>query len=203
MPAKRATKGLADTPGCLLGGGASSASARANRVAAQIQVALTRYGSGSPKLPKFDVPLLETMKVAKSLEEKAQLMLMPIAFVYHIITEDLVNLEDDRSPDKPLNTVPADARKSMKLLADHITDLAEDLADAKFTGFKEQHDNMREAVVGMTGVHNKNNRLPPSEQDVTTAECALAHLMNLNGAIDIDILPIKLENGARARLFSL
>jgi len=203
MPAKRATKGLADTPGCLLGGGASSASARANRVAAQIQVALTRYGSGSPKLPKFDVLLLETMKVAKSLEEKAQLMLMPIAFVYHIITEDLVNLEDDRSPDKPLNTVPADARKSMKLLADHITDLAEDLADAKFTGFKEQHDNMREAVVGMTGVHNKNNRLPPSEQDVTTAECALAHLMNLNGAIDIDILPIKLENGARARLFSL
>ena len=91
----------------------------------------------------------------------------------------------------------------MKLLADHITDLAEDLADAKFTGFKEQHDNMREAVVGMTGVHNKNNRLPPSEQDVTTAECALAHLMNLNGAVDIDILPIKIENGARARLFSL
>jgi hypothetical protein len=143
------------------------------------------------------------MKVAKSLEEKAQLMLMSIAFVYHIVTEDLVNLEDDRSPDKPLNTIPADARKSTKLLADHITDLAEDLTDAKFTGFKEEHADMREAVVGMTGIHNKNNRLSASEQDVTTAECALAHLMNLNGAIDIDCLVIKLENGARARLFSL
>jgi len=201
---KKAAKGLADTPGCLLGGGASSASARANRAAAPIQVALTRYGSGTPKLPKFDVLLLECMKAANSLEEKAQLMLMSIAFVYHIITEeDLVNLEEDRTPDKPFNTVPADARKSMKLLADHITDLAEDLADAKFTGFKEQHDNMREAVVGMTGIHNKNNRLSASEQDATTAECALAYLMNLNGAIDIDCLPIKLENGARARLFSL
>ena len=198
---KKAAKGLADTPGCLLGGGASSA--RANRVAAPIQVALTRYGSGSPKTPKFDVLLLETMKVAKSLEEKAQLMLMSIAFVYHIATEDLVNLEDDRSPDKPLNTIPADARKSTKLLADNITDLAEDLTDAKFTGFKEEHADMREAVVGMTGIHNKNNRLSASEQDVTTAECALAHLMNLNGAIDIDCLVIKLENGARARLFSL
>ena len=90
MP-KRAAKGIADTPGCLLGGGASSASARANRAAAPIQVALTRYGSGSPKTPKFDVLLLETKKMAKTLVEKAQLMLMAIAFVYHIITEDIVN----------------------------------------------------------------------------------------------------------------
>ena len=200
---KKAAKGTADTPGCLLGGGASSGSARANRAAAPIQVALTRYGSGSPKLPKFDVLVLECMKAAKSFEEKAQLMLMSIAFVYHIITEDLVNLEEDRSPDKPFSTVPADARKSMKLLANHITDLAEELATAEFKGFKDEHDEMREAVVAMTGAHNKNNRLSPSEQDATTAECALAHLMNLNGAVDIDILTIKIEHGARARLFSL
>ena len=201
---KKAAKGLADTPGCLLGGGASSASARANRAAAPIQVALTRYGSGTPKLPKFDVLLLECMKAANSLEEKAQLMLMSIAFVYHIITEeDLVNLEEDRTPDKPFNTVPADARKSMKLLANHITDLAEELDTAKFKGFKDEHDEMRKAVVAMTGAHNKNNRLSPGEQDATTAECALAHLMNLNGAVDIDILTIKIEHGARARLFSL
>ena len=189
--------GLADSPGCLLGG--ASAARLPSRVAAPIQIALTRYGPGSPKTPKFDMLLLETMKVAKSLAEKAQLMLMAIAFVYLAITEDLVNLEDDR-PDIPLNTIPADARKSMKFLANHITDLAEDLAAAEFTGFKKEHADMREAVIGTTGLHNKKNRLSASEQDATTAECALAHLMNINGAFDLDCSVIKLENGARVCL---
>ena len=189
---------LADSAGCLLGGGASAACG-ANRVAAPIQIVLTRYGLGSPKTPKFDTLLLETMKAAKSLAEKAQLMLMAIAFVYLVVTEDLVNLEDNR-PGILLNTIPADSRKSMKFLANHITDLAEELAVAKFKGLKEEHADMREAAIGMTGMHNKNNRLLASMQDVTTTECALAHLMNTNGAFDLDGSIIKLENGARVCL---
>jgi len=88
----------------------------------------------------------------------------------------------------------------MPFLANHITNLAEELAAAKFKGSKEEHSDMREAVIGMTGMYNKNNRLSASVQDVTTAECALAHLMNINGAFDLDGSAIKLENGARVCL---
>ena len=137
---------------------------------------------------------------AKSAIETVQLIIMTVAFAYHFVTEETANLQEPPPEDGQEVTVPATARVSLKSIANMLTDMTEGLEADKFGGWKGEHEEQREAVRLMTAVHNKNNRLSSGDQDVTVAEYAMAHIMNLHGVKDLQGNPIHKDDGQlRAR----
>ena len=115
---------------------------------------------------------------------------MTVAFIYHFITEDVVNLQEPQ-PEEPV-TIPATAKTSLKVIANQLMDLTEEL---DFNGWTDEHQEQRDAGLCMAAARNKNNRLLPGQQDPMVAECALAHIMNLHGVKDLDGSPVHEEQG--------